>query len=136
MIWPWYTYNHDKMMKWEDKSHGKLLEDGLYEGYAIKREHFNSLLLRAVKPCVCVCVRLEFSARCSHLMTTKVATCFWLNAHLACALYGFSVYGCVFTDYIWCPFCMCVCVFLKLDWNSFLCCQNHLLIYFPPQCGW
>lgn len=57
-------------------------------------------------------VRLELSARCSHLMTTKVATCFWLNAHLACALYGFSVYAHteLFTDDILCPLCMCVCV--------------------------
>ncbi len=41
--------------------------------------------------CFFLLVRLEFSARCSHLMTTKVATCFWLNVHLVCALYGLSV---------------------------------------------
>ncbi len=27
-------------MIWEDKSHGQPLEDGLYEGHAIKRECF------------------------------------------------------------------------------------------------
>ncbi len=43
-------------MIWEDKSHGQPLEDGLYEGHAIKRECFFSLLLRAVKPAVCGCV--------------------------------------------------------------------------------
>lgn len=115
LFWPWYIYNHINKMKWEDKSHGKPLEDGLYEGHAIKREHFLQPIAEGSKTrCVFFSfffVRLEFSARCSHLMTTKVATCFWLNAHLACALYGFSVciYECVFTDDTLCPFCMCEC---------------------------
>lgn len=84
-------------MKWDDKSHGKPLEVGLYEGQAIKSEFFLQPIAEGSKTrCVffsLLLVRLEFSARCSHLMTTKVATCFWLNAHLACALYGFSVYA-------------------------------------------
>lgn len=44
---------------------------------------FYSLLMRAVKPAVGF-VWLEFNARCSYEMMRRVATCFDLNAHLAC----------------------------------------------------
>jgi len=69
-------------------------------------------------------------------MTTKVATCFWLNAHLACVhFYGFSVYAqmSVLVHRWHFVSSLYVCVFLKLDWSCFVCCVSHLLIYFPPS---
>lgn len=105
---------------------------------------FYSLLLRAVKPAVFFFflsffffVRLEFSARCSHLMTTKVATCFWLNAHLACALYGFSVF--VYTSVCSQTFCMCEC-FSNLTGAAFCVARATCSFTFPlsaaDSLGW